>query len=193
VTFDRPGFFADASLTVAPGLPWSQQLPEFAEQCMAATPDPRLDVPTRRAWAGLCAAHAPALASIDDHARLVHSDLNPKNILVTRAAAGWRVDAVLDWEFSYSGSPYADAANMARFGADYPDHFLDGFRAAFVEHLPTDLTPTSDWAYLGRVLDMFALSDLVMRPLGHPVADQAARVIGRWVTDGVPDIETHSP
>ena len=61
----------------------------------------------RRAWAGLCAAHAPALAAVDDQARLVHADVNPKNILVTRARGGWRVDAVLDWEFSFSGCPYA--------------------------------------------------------------------------------------
>jgi hypothetical protein len=33
---------------------------------------------------------------------------------------------------------------------------------------------------------MFALSDLVTRPLGHPVADQAAEVIKRWIAEGVP-------
>jgi hypothetical protein len=88
-TFDRPGFFADGGLSVTPQRPWSQQLPEVVEECMSATPDARLDVATRRAWAGLCAAHAPALVSIDDHSRLVHADLNPKNILVTRAPGGW--------------------------------------------------------------------------------------------------------
>jgi hypothetical protein len=86
--------------------------------------------------------------------------------------------------FSYSGCPYADAANMTRFGSDYPDDFLDGFRGAFVDHLPADLT-AEDWLYLGRVLDMFALSSLVTE--GHPVAGQAAREIRRWVAHGVPD------
>lgn len=33
---------------------------------------------------------------------------------------------------------------------------------------------------------MFALSDLVTRPEGNPVADQAAAVIRRWLADGVP-------
>jgi hypothetical protein len=42
------------------------------------------------------------------------------------------------------------------------------------------------WAYLGHVLDMFALSDLVTRPPGHPVADQAAELIRRWVAEGAP-------
>ncbi|MET8145949.1 phosphotransferase [Sphaerisporangium sp. NPDC005288] len=187
VRFERPGFFADEHLTVRPGSPWSQQLPEFAETCMAATPDARLDLAIRRDWADLCAAHAPALAGVDGQARLVHADVNPKNILVTRTrSGGWRVDALLDWEFGYSGCPYGDAANMVRFGAGYPVGFLDGFRAAFARHQPADLPLVEDWLYLGRVLDMFALSDLVTRPAGHPVADQAAERVRRWVREGVP-------
>jgi Ser/Thr protein kinase RdoA (MazF antagonist) len=183
VRFDDPGFFGDADLRVKPQPPWSQQLPEFGARCMAAVPDGRLDTATRTAWADLCAAHAPALVDVDDDARLVHADLNPKNILVTRASDGWRVDAILDWEFSFSGCPYADAANMTRFGADYPEAFVDGFRAAFADHVAA----SEDWLYLGRIFDMFALSDLVTRPAGHAVADRAAREIRRWVANGVPD------
>lgn len=187
VTFERPGFFADSGLSVAPGPPWSRQLPEFAAQCMTVAPEERLDAATRTAWAQLCATHAPALVRVDDHARLVHSDLNPKNILVTRSREGWRVDAILDWEFSFSGSPYADAANMTRFPTETPAEFLDGFRAAFAEHLPAELDSGEDWLCLGRVLDMFALCDLATRPVGHPIADQAAREIRRWVAEGIPD------
>ena len=185
--FARPGFFTDARLAVSREEPWSRQLPAVAEQCMGGTPDARLDAATRTAWVALCTAHAPRLAAVDRFARLVHSDMNPKNILVSPATRGWRVDAVLDWEFGYSGCPYADAANMVRFGAGYPDGYLDGFRAAFAGHLPADLAPGPDWLHLGRILDMFALSDLATRPLGHPVADRAARQIRQWVTNGVPD------
>jgi hypothetical protein len=76
---------------------------------------------------------------------------------------------------------------MARFGAGYPAGFLDGFRAGFAEQQPADLALVEDWAYVGRVLDMFALSDLVTRPVGHAVADQAAEQVRRWVGSGVPD------
>jgi Ser/Thr protein kinase RdoA (MazF antagonist) len=185
-TFARPGFFTDARLTVADQPPWSQQLAPFARRCMAATPPQRLDQATRRVWAGLCAAHAPALAIIDGQSRLAHADVNPKNILVTDTADGWRVDAVLDWEFSFSGCPYGDAANMVRFGADYPAGFVTGFCAGFAAGQPDGCPPPEDWLYLGRVLDMFALSDLVTRPPGHPVADQAAREIRRWSATGIP-------
>ncbi|TDD04445.1 phosphotransferase [Nonomuraea diastatica] len=186
VTFEHRGFFTDEHLSVRAERPWSQQLREVAEVCMAAAPEARLDQNTRREWVELCAAHAPALVRIDDHARLVHADINPKNILVTRVRGGWRVDAVLDWEFGYSGCPYGDAANMVRFGADYPVPFVHGFCRAFAEHQPADLALAEDWGHLGRVLDMFALSDLVTRPAGNPVAEQAAEQIRRWVADGVP-------
>ncbi|MDR7302729.1 phosphotransferase [Haloactinomyces albus] len=186
-TFDRRGFFADEALTIPAERPWSRQLPEIAVNCMAATPRARLDRATRAAWVDLCTTHAPSLVDIDHHTRLVHSDINPKNILVARTCSGWRVNALLDWEFSYSGCPYADAANMVRFGVDYPACFLDGFRAAFADQQPADLPLLEQWAYLGRVLDMFALSDLVTRPVGHPIAEQAAQQIRGWVTAGVPD------
>ena len=187
VEFDRRGFFVDGVLTVKEEQPWSQQLAGFAERCMAAVPESRLDGGTRRAWTRLCAVNASALRSVDDHTRLVHADINPKNILVARAGSGWRVDALLDWEFSYSGCPYGDAANMARFGADHPPGFLDGFRAGFTERQPASLPMIDNWAHVGRVLDMFALSDLVTRPVGHAVADQAAEQIRLWVRHGVPD------
>jgi Ser/Thr protein kinase RdoA (MazF antagonist) len=186
VAFDRPGFFGDGDLAVRAMPPWSAQLAEMAANCMDQVPGERLDPAARLAWAGLCAAHAPALAAVDGQARLVHADVNPKNILVTRAGGGWRVDAVLDWEFSFSGCPYADAANMTRFSDDYPASFTDGFRAGFAGNQPDGLPLPRDWAYLGHVLDMFALSDLVTRPAGHAVADQAAAQIRGWIAAGVP-------
>jgi Ser/Thr protein kinase RdoA (MazF antagonist) len=186
VTFDRPGFFADGQLSVAAEQPWSEQLAEFAVTCMDKVPDERIEQSVRVAWADLCAAHAPALTAVDAHARLAHADMNPKNLLVTRAGNAWRVDAVLDWEFSFSGCPYGDAANMARFAADYPPGFIDGFMSGFAEHQPADLPLAEHWLYLGRVLDMFALSDLVTRAAGHEVADRAAEVIKLWVAGGVP-------
>ena len=186
VTFDRPGFLADARLTVREEIPWSQQLPGFAASCAGPAARARLGDANLRAWVELCATHAPALARIDDQARLVHADINPKNILVSRTPGGWSVASVLDWEFSFSGCPYSDAANMARFGDTYPRGFLPGFLTAFAASQPADCPPPGDWLYLGRVMDMFALSDLVTREAGHAVADQAAEQIKRWVAEGVP-------
>lgn len=90
---------------------------------------------------------------------------------------------MLDWEFAYSGCPYADPGNVARFGADYPAGFLRQFRAAFAEQSP-ELAP--GWQRIGRVLDMFALSELVTRPAGHRIADRAADVVRAWTAGGIP-------
>lgn len=186
VTFDRPGFFADTGLTVGAQPPWSSQLPDLVADWLTKVPAERLDPASKQAWLELCVEHAPALSRIDQHARLVHADVNPKNLLVDRLETGWRVTAILDWEFSFSGCPYADAANMMRFGADYPPQFLAGFRGGFAEHQPADLPLTDDWAHLGHVFDMFALTDLLTRPLGQPVSDRAAAAVRRWIADGVP-------
>jgi len=186
ITFERPGFFAGRGLEVRAGQPWSQQLARFAADCVDTAPPGRLDQATGKDWTALCATEAGALRAVDGQARLVHADLNPKNLLVSRTGAGWRVDALLDWEFSFSGCPYGDAANMIRFSADYPAGFAAGFAAAFAAHQPAELPLPDDWLYLGRVLDMFALSDLVTRPAGHQVADQAAAVIRQWAGGGVP-------
>jgi aminoglycoside phosphotransferase (APT) family kinase protein len=207
VAFGRPGFFGGPAVAgghldpgepaLVPGEmpPWSEQMPELIPAWTARAPESRLDAAAKRDWVALCLAHAPALTRIDDQARLVHADANPKNILVTRLPGGdWRVDAVLDWEFSHSGSPYADFANMTRFSDDYPAEFTDGFRSGFAAGRPDALTALDeqvpDWAYLGRVMDMFALTDLLTRPAGHPVADRAAREIRRWLRDGIPDHDT---
>ena len=186
VRLDRPGFFADAELRVRQEVPWSRQLADVAAGCMARVGGGRLDDGTRRRWVRLCAAHAPALARVDGHARLVHADANPKNILVTRVDGGWRVAALLDWEFAYAGCPYGDAANMTRFAADHPAVYVNAFRAAFAAALPRDLSADGDWPYLGAVLDMFALSDLVTRPPGNPIADRAADRIRDLVAGGLP-------
>jgi hypothetical protein len=89
---------------------------------------------------------------------------------------------VLDWEFSYSGCAYADAANMLRFASDYPPAFVDGFRRAYGAAVGPDV----DWVRLGRVMDLFALSDLLTRPPGHPVAGRAAIEVARWAEQGLP-------
>jgi len=75
---------------------------------------------------------------------------------------------------------------MTRFSDEYPVGFTTEFRAGFAGNLPAGLSGAGDWAYLGRIFHMFALSDLVIRPPGHAVADQAARQIRRWVASGVP-------
>jgi hypothetical protein len=122
------------------------------------------------------ARRAEPLATTQVGARqLVHSDFNPKNILV----ADGTVTAVLDWEFAFSGSPLFDVGNMLRFVGDYPPAFENGFVNGFAGnggHLPPG------WRRISAALDLFALADLLTRPPDRPIPAQVARLIRKRLT-----------
>jgi aminoglycoside phosphotransferase (APT) family kinase protein len=92
---------------------------------------------------------------VADACQLVHSDYNPKNLIVAPGPGGWSVAAVLDWEFAYSGCPLADIGNMLRFRAEIPAPFAEalitGYRGAGGE-LP------ARWRELSEALDLYALA-----------------------------------
>jgi len=84
---------------------------------------------------------------------LVHSDFNPKNILVDSGSG--EVTALLDWEFAHAGSPYADLGNLTRFERQ-PD-FVEAVVSTFVEQAPV---LAEEPLVLGRAADLWALVEL---------------------------------
>lgn len=152
----RAGGFADADLRVEP---WTGDLLDWVQG-------------HRESLAGIDVA---ALETVADRAQdlldsvgrvtLVHSDLNPKNVLIDPATL--EVRAVLDFEFSHAGHPFTDLGNLVRFDrdADYVDGVLAGWSALRGE--------TADDLDLARAADLFALVDLAARAGAHPVADRA--------------------
>jgi aminoglycoside phosphotransferase (APT) family kinase protein len=97
---------------------------------------------------------------------LVHSDLNPKNVIVDPETL--RVDALLDWEFAHSGHPYTDLGNLLRF--DRSPAYAGAVLAAWCERRGTDPVETLE---LARAADLWALIDLAARRGQNPVADRA--------------------
>jgi aminoglycoside phosphotransferase (APT) family kinase protein len=164
LTFDGPGLFTDGSLQPSEaGLPGT--LPEFVARCVSAGP----------AATALSAAELTALGKLADSAKshldrlpsasqLVHSDFNPKNLLVQEQAGQWSVSAVLDWEYAFSGSALCDVGNMLRFAEEIPADFAAGFIDGFTE-AGGALPP--DWREVSRALDLYALADLLTRPADH--------------------------
>jgi aminoglycoside phosphotransferase (APT) family kinase protein len=153
------GLFADGSLAVEP---FSVDLDEWIDQHEA-----------RLAWsaddlAGLRGVANEAQDRLDDVGRVsvVHSDLNPKNVLLDPATL--EVTAVLDWEHAHAGSPYADLGNLLRFERDpaYADAVLGGW---------TDLRGGDPATSLDRArsADLVALVDLAARKDANPVAARA--------------------
>jgi Ser/Thr protein kinase RdoA (MazF antagonist) len=181
VTFPGAGFLAGRELAVRPVPSGSAGLLGWVRAALdragSAGTVPRGTV---AAWWRLLVEAAPVVDDLPPARSLVHSDYNPKNLLVA-TDGGVRVTAVLDWEFAYSGNPLADVGNWLRRAEEWPpaytSAFLAGYRAAGGELPPR-------WEIAARVLDAMAIADLLTRGPGHPYARLAARLVCRGVQRG---------
>lgn len=148
----RYGEFVDADLTIRP---FAITLAEFRDQL-------GLDLP------GLSELvdDADDLVALTRRTCLVHSDFNPKNVLVDPDTL--RVTGLLDWEFSHAGSPFSDLGNLLRFEdtAGLVDPVQRTY-SALVPDAPEDLLDRA------RAADLFALMELASRAGQNPVADRA--------------------
>jgi aminoglycoside phosphotransferase (APT) family kinase protein len=157
----RAGPFVDADLTVG-GFGVSGGLPGFvAGRADELGWDPKL-------LGALTSDARRAEAMLDGVGRtsLVHSDANPKNVLVDPETL--TVTGVLDWEFAHSGCPVSDLGNLLRF--DRRPAYADAVLAAWCERRETDPAETLE---LARAADLWALVDLAARRGQNPVADRA--------------------
>jgi aminoglycoside phosphotransferase (APT) family kinase protein len=111
-----------------------------------------------------------------DRICLVHSDFNPKNLLVDPASA--QLTGLIDWEFAHAGSVYADLGNLLRFTTDQvlAGAVLSVVRAGF--DLGDRLVERA------RAADLWALIDLAARPAANPVAAAANALITRICDTG---------
>ena len=160
----RAGEFVDGDLRIAPFAGYDDGLPGWVESHRARLT--RWSARELDALADL-AARAQDLLDTVDRTCLVHSDFNPKNLLVD--AESLAVTGVLDWEFAHSGSPYADVGNLLRFERDEP------FVAGVLRGLDCDDHPNV--LDLGRAADLVALVELTARDhdaaRSHPVTRAA--------------------
>jgi aminoglycoside phosphotransferase (APT) family kinase protein len=110
---------------------------------------------------------------------LVHSDFNPKNLLVDPVRS--RVTGLVDWEFTHAGSPLTDAGNLLRFG-DHPA-FQAAFAARFFEVAPA---LPADGLQVARALDLISLLDLVLRDATapNPITRQAVTLVAETARTG---------
>jgi aminoglycoside phosphotransferase (APT) family kinase protein len=163
----RPGPFVGAGLAVG----------EFPDHDLSAWVESRLT-----SWS---AAERSRLADVADEAEdlldgvdrtcVVHSDLNPKNVLVDPVTL--ELTAVLDWEFAHAGHPWTDVGNLLRFDRhpSYVEAVLDVW---------TTQRGGSPYALLdgARAADLWALVDLASRAGANPVADRA-----EWLLRAIAD------
>jgi len=155
--FPKAGWLGPGPGVTAPLVEGADPMPRFLDLCLAsANLRGRMPVEVRDRLHALAWTQAPALAELEREPRLVHGDFNGRNLVVRRAAARWRVVAVLDWEFAVSSTPLADLGNFLRHeSAARPilePHFSDGYRRAGGEL-------AGDWRQLARWTDLLALCE----------------------------------
>lgn len=170
--FAGPGDLVGADLRVEPwdlaggddGLPgWVDAHLEHLERQAGWSDDER---------AGLVEVAHGAQALLDTVGRtcLVHSDLNPKNLLLDPTTL--EVTALLDWEFAHAGHPFTDLGNALRF--DRAPAWVEAVLSAYAER---HRTPSAAALDLARAADLWALVDLAARPGSSPVADRAGALL----------------
>ncbi len=121
----RHGFFVDGDLTIEP-MPESD-LAGFVAAHRRGTA--LADWPADEYDALLEVADvAQTVLDRIDRTCLVHSDLNPKNVLVDPGSL--EVTGLLDWEYAHAGLPGTDLGNLLRFDRQPP------FADAVVATLP---------------------------------------------------------
>ena len=161
----RTGPFVDPHLAIGDfGL---DGLPEYVETRL-----PELGHLTPEEIDGLREVALDAQVLLDTVTRvcLVHSDLNPKNLLLdpdTLALTG-----VLDWEFAHAGHPFTDLGNLLRF--DRAPAFAAAVLTAYAARRGT---PPEQALALARAADLWALVDLAARRTANPVAERADRLL----------------
>jgi len=118
-------------------------------------------------------------ALLDEEARtcLVHSDLNPKNLLLDPATLA--ITGVLDWEFAHAGHPFTDLGNVLRF--DREPAYVDAVLGAYAELRGT---PPERAVDLARAADLYALAELASRSGQNPVATRAAARLDAIIAAG---------
>lgn len=156
------GLFVDADLRVDP-FAADMDLVAWVERHAA-----RLEGWSVDELAGLREVAEAAQDRLDTVARvcLVHSDLNPKNVLVDPDTL--EVMGVVDWEFAHAGHPYTDLGNLLRF--ERHPAYVDAVLRGYVRLRGGDPAQARD---LARSADLVALVELAARRDANPVAARA--------------------
>lgn len=170
----RPGFFVDGDLRVE-AMPGGG-LVAFVEAYRRGT---AISTWPAREYDALLEVAQQAEDLLDSVVRtcVVHSDFNPKNLLVD--ATTLEVSGVLDWEFAHAGWPVTDLGNLLRFEREpaFAEAVLEAYGDGVVD-------ARDDVLDLARAADLYALVDLAGRAPENPVAVRASDLLAAIARSG---------
>jgi len=181
-TFQRGGFFDDNLNVAVPIDLGSRGLIEFGRQCLIeGAGEERLGSKLAAELMQFLASEAGLLDEWTGPPCLSHSDFGGSNIIVRKGSAAWKVVAVLDWEFAFSGTPFFDFGNLLR----RPLGAIEGFEPAVVDgyvaagaHLP------ASWKRMSLLTDLTAWLEFLTRPkISSGIISTARAVISATITN----------
>jgi aminoglycoside phosphotransferase (APT) family kinase protein len=175
VTFERAGFF-DGQLNIAmPISLGADGFIGFAQSCVEQSiVQQRLGIDFVHHLMTFVKSQSSELDSWRSVACLTHADFGGSNILVRKQQDGWKVSAVLDWEFALSASPFMDFGNLLRkpLGSVYSfeSSVYEGYTARG-GRLP------ANWRKLSKLVDLTAWLDFLTRPTANERLIEDARAV----------------
>jgi aminoglycoside phosphotransferase (APT) family kinase protein len=153
VRFERCGEL-DERLTVAREYgPPSRFVPEMIRASLGGLPGQRLGRALAGPLQGAVTRTQHLLRELDGDYCLVHADFKRSNLLVSREGEGFRVAAVLDWEFAFAGPPLVDFGLFLRAGRRLPAGFADAFAGGY--RVAGGALPAR-WLELSRLVDLLS-------------------------------------
>lgn len=189
IPMQRAGRFVDSHLRIEPWEAAAADLPTWlahqrSSSALAAWPEDLY----QRLREVACAAQS--LLAEGSRVCLVHSDFNPKNLLIDPATGA--LTGLLDWEFAHAGAPLVDLGNLLRF--DRAAAFVEGVVEGYLESagpLEGVAGPDGRRRLLdrARAADLFALVELAGRRGENPVTDRADAQLRSIATAGDPHAE----
>jgi aminoglycoside phosphotransferase (APT) family kinase protein len=181
--FDQAGFFNENLEIDDPIEMGGDGLLQYTQKCLSnPTVSERLGIELAEKTYTFVKSESHLLDRWTETPSLTHCDFNCSNILVSMSDEGWKVAAVLDWEFAISATPFFDLGNLLRapFGAipGMPDAVEHGYRISGGE-LP------QEWKRMSRLTDLTAWLDFLTRENAGPqlISDarmQITQTIAEW-------------
>jgi aminoglycoside phosphotransferase (APT) family kinase protein len=164
----RSGSFVDGDLRIEPLPAELRDLVSFVEHQRTSS---AISAWQQREYDGLLAVADLADEVLAPVGRtcLVHSDLNPKNVLMDPDTLA--VTGLVDWEFAYSGAPVADVGNLLRF--DRAPAWTDAVLSTYSDLVPDAPGDHRELLDRARAADLFALVELAGRRGENPVTEHA--------------------
>ena len=158
-TFAEPGFLAaDLSIRESMVIGPAGLRHYLREMLIVGRAGERLGPALTARLLAMIDAHADALAPLAGERALVHADYKDGNILVVRDPDGWRVTAVLDWEFAFAGASIFDLGSLLRREATLPPGFAAACVAAYRAH--GGIAPPG-WRRMTLLMDLINLCDFL--------------------------------